>query len=122
VDGDIREVLNKDEALARAGGSKKILCRVLNVFLEHLPAMRNELQTSVAQMDAATIQRSAHTLKGSASVIGAVSATMAARELEMMAKSGKLDEIHCAMDRLDHELKRLIPDVLKLRDASVSQS
>jgi len=106
-------VLNAAEALARAGGSEKLLCRVCQVFLDNLPTMWAELQTAVANTDAAAIQRTAHTLKGSAGLIGAQAATAAARELEMMAKSGKLGG-----DRLDRELNRLTPAVAELRDQS----
>jgi HPt (histidine-containing phosphotransfer) domain-containing protein len=51
-------------------------------------------------------------------LIGAQAATAAARELEMMAKSGKLDGAGLALDRLDRELKRLTPAVAELRDQS----
>ncbi len=119
VQGAENEVLDAAEALARAGGSKKLLCRVLQVFLENLPAMWTDIQTSVANMDAAAIQHSAHTLKGSASVIGARQATTTARELEMMAKSGMLESVGIALDTLDRDLKRLTPAVADLRDQSV---
>jgi two-component system, sensor histidine kinase and response regulator len=110
-------VLNADEALARLGGSRKLLCRVCQVFLDSLPAMWTAIQTSVASLDAAAIQHSAHTLKGSASLIGAHGATAAARELEMMAKSGNLDGVGLARDRLDREVKRLTKAVVDLRDS-----
>jgi len=118
TEGAQKEVLNAAEALARAGGSKKLLCRVCQVFLDNLPAMWAAIQTSVANTNAVAIQQSAHTLKGSAGVIGAQAAMAAARELEMMAKSGKLDEVGIASDHLDRELKRLIPAVVDLRDQS----
>src|SRR6202140_4049151 len=52
-------------------------------------------------------QHAAHTLKGSAGLIGAPEVTEAARDLEMMAKSGKMDGLELALETLDHELKRL---------------
>jgi two-component system, sensor histidine kinase and response regulator len=91
---------------------------VCQVFLDNLPTIWAELQTAVANTDAAAMQRTAHTLKGSAGLIGAQAATAAARELEMMAKSGKLDGAGLALDRLDRELKRLTPAVAELRDQS----
>ena len=118
MEGSEKAVLNAAEALARAGGSKKLLCRVCQVFLDNLPAMWAAIQTSVANTNAVAIQQSAHTLKGSAGVIGAQAAMAAARELEMMAKSGKWDEVGIASDHLDRELKRLTPAVADLRDQS----
>ena len=101
-----REVVNVAEALTRAGGSEKLLHRVFHVFLNNLPTMRTRIQTSIAGRDPAAIQHAAHTLKGSAGLIGAQAVTEAARDLEMMAKSGKLDGLELALETLDHELKR----------------
>jgi two-component system sensor histidine kinase/response regulator len=110
------QVLNAAEALARAGGNKQLLGRVCQVFLENLPAMWTEIQTSVANTDAAAIQRSAHTLKGSASAIGAQAASASARDLEMMARSRTLDGAGTAFGRLEHELTQLRTAVADLRD------
>jgi CheY-like chemotaxis protein len=111
------EVLNLTEALARAGGSEKLLHRVCQVFLENLPRMSAAIQTSVGNMDAAAIQHAAHTLKGSASLIGAQAVTAAARDLEMMAKSGKLDGLELTLETLDHELKRLTAVVAEFHNS-----
>jgi CheY-like chemotaxis protein len=92
------EILNLAQALARAGGSEKLLHRVCQVFLDNLPRMWAAIQTSAANMDASAIQHAAHTLKGSAGLIGAVAVTAAARDLEMMAKSGKLDELELTLE------------------------
>jgi HPt (histidine-containing phosphotransfer) domain-containing protein len=97
-----------------------LLGRVCQVFLENLPAMWTEIQTSVANTDAAAIQRSAHTLKGSASAIGAQAASASARDLEMMARSRILDGAGTALGRLEHELTQLRTAVADLRDQSAS--
>jgi two-component system, sensor histidine kinase and response regulator len=112
-------VLNAAEALARAGGSKKLLGRVCQVFLDNLPAMWAAIKTSVANTDLPAIQHSAHTLKGSSSVIGAQAATAAARDLEMLAKSGKLDGVELALARLDREVQRLTTAVAELCEKPV---
>ena len=112
--GSEKEILNTDEALARAGGSTGLLRRVSQVFLDNMPSMWTAIQNSVAKRDAAAIQRSAHTLKGSASLIGARATMEAARELEIMAKSEKLDKVASALEQIDRELKRLKPAVVNL--------
>jgi two-component system, sensor histidine kinase and response regulator len=109
-------VLNTTEALARAGGSKKLLYRLCQVFLDSLPAMWLAIQTSVANTDLVAIERSAHTLKGSAGVIGAQAASAAARELELTAKSRKLEGIGPALAHLDREVARLTAAVSALLD------
>jgi two-component system, sensor histidine kinase and response regulator len=111
MEGSEKAVLNAAEALEGTGGSHSLLCRVCEIFLENLPAMQEAIQRAVASLDAVAIQQAAHSLKGSASVIGAQAATAAAREIEMMARSGKLDGVGVALDHLDRELKRLKPAV-----------
>jgi len=114
MEGAEKDVWNAVEALANAAGSEALMRRVCQVFLENLPAMQDAIHTAVANRDIIAIQHSAHTLKGSASVIGAQAATAAARDLEMMAKSRKLDGVGIALDHLDCELKRLIREVAEL--------
>ncbi|HET7890622.1 MAG TPA: response regulator [Candidatus Sulfotelmatobacter sp.] len=111
-------VLDTGEALARAGGSKALLRRLCQVFLDNLPSMWMLIQRSVAAADAAATAHSAHTLKGSASLLGAMEVSTRARELEMLGKSGKLEGAVSVLDRLDRELQRLAPEVARLRDQS----
>ena len=114
--GAEESVLNAEEALARAGGSKELLRRVSQVFLDNLPSMWAAIQKSFASGDAAATAHAAHTLKGSASLLGAIAATVRARDLEILAKSGKLDGAREALERLEREVQRLAPAVAGLRD------
>ena len=114
------EILNASEALARAGGSKQLLGRVCRVFLDNLPAMCAAIQTAVAKTDAAALQYSTHTLKGSAGAIGAQAVAASARELERMAKSRTLDGAGTALGQLESEVTKLRTAVAELRDQSAS--
>jgi two-component system, sensor histidine kinase and response regulator len=108
------KILDEPEALARAGGSRKLLSRVAQVFLDNSPSMWNEIQRSVESGDAKAIQRAAHLLKGSAGVIGAQAVTAAARELETIAKKCELDRTASALEQLGREMERLKPVVVQL--------
>jgi two-component system, sensor histidine kinase and response regulator len=112
------EILNASEALARAGGSKQLLGRVCQVFLDNLPTMCEAIRTAVATTDAVALQNSTHTLKGSAGAIGAQAVAASARELEMMAKSRRLDGVGVALGRLENNLTKLRTAVADLRDQS----
>jgi two-component system, sensor histidine kinase and response regulator len=112
------EILNASEALARAGGSKQLLGRVCQVFLDNLPTMCEAIRTAVARTDAVALQHSTHTLKGSAGAIGAQAVAASARELEMMAKSRTLDGVGMALGRLENNLTKLRTAVADLRDQS----
>jgi len=111
-------VLDEQEALARAGGSRKLLRRVAQVFLDNFPAIWSEIQRSMERGDTKAIERSAHLLKGSASVIGAQAVTAAARKVEMIAKKSELDRVSVALEQLGRELERLKPAVVQLRNQS----
>src|SRR4029077_14801936 len=100
IDSTKDVVLGEQDALARAGGSRKLLSRIAQVFLDNSAAMWDEIQRSTEKRDAKAIERSAHLLKGSASVIGAQAVTAAARELETIAKKCELDRAPVALERL----------------------
>jgi HPt (histidine-containing phosphotransfer) domain-containing protein len=97
--------------------AKNFYAAVFQVLLSNLPTMRTRIQTSIAGQDPAAIQHAAHTLKGSASLIGTQVVTEAARDLEMMAKSGKMDGLELALDTLDHELTGLAEAIAEFHRA-----
>ena len=110
------EVLNASEALARAGGNKKLLSRLCRVFLESAPKMMESVRAAVGSKDAIAIQRSAHTLKGSASTICAYRLARAAEKLEEIAKQPGLPDLETEFETLSRELQRLEPVLLELAE------
>lgn len=117
--GEQHEVLDVAQALARAGGNQKLLQRLGKLFQQNWPAMLAGIKASVASRDPAAIQRSIHTLKGSASVICARATAAAAQHLEMIAKQGRTDGLDAELERLSRELNRLQPALEGLQKTSL---
>jgi HPt (histidine-containing phosphotransfer) domain-containing protein len=66
-----------------------------------------DLATVVAAGDVAQVDLHAHSLKGGAANVGAVRVSAAARELEMLAKSGSLEGAAAMLARVQEELAAL---------------
>lgn len=76
--------------LERMGGDLKLLRRVASTFLRDLPGRMSAIQTSIERKDARALVQSAHALKGSASIFGALEARRNAQSLEDLGKKGEL--------------------------------
>jgi CheY-like chemotaxis protein len=74
-----------------AAGDVAFLEEVFQTFLADAPGMLAEMRQSLAQGDAATLRRAAHSLKSNSTDFGASALADLCRELEMMAKAGALD-------------------------------
>lgn len=75
-------------ALDRLRNDARLLREMIEFYLADYPKLLDEWDRSVAQGDAATAERAAHTLKGLAATFEAVDAVAAARAAERAAKKG----------------------------------
>jgi two-component system, sensor histidine kinase and response regulator len=107
--GALRRLTNWDEALAHVRGDEDLLRELAAIFVDEWPRWLAGLRDGLAQGDAALVQRTAHTVKGSLGTFAATTAHAAAWELETRAAAGKLDDGPAAMGRLERELGALLP-------------
>jgi HPt (histidine-containing phosphotransfer) domain-containing protein len=103
------EVLNWPMALKRMRGHEDQLQDLVEVFIEECPAMMKAIRDAVETHDAhESLQRAAHTLKGSADIFAAERVVEAAWRLEQIGSSGDLSEAKQAMADLDQEAEALL--------------
>jgi HPt (histidine-containing phosphotransfer) domain-containing protein len=76
--------------LERLDGDLELLREVVQIFAADAPRLLGELHDALDQGNADRVGRAAHTLKGSLALFGAHAATEAARELEMLGRTGNL--------------------------------
>lgn len=93
-----------DELRASVEGDRDFVAQLIEAYVsdgaEHLAAARAAIDAG----DAEALVRPAHTLKSSSATLGAMRLAASARGLEMMARSGSLDDtVTVAADRLRDE-------------------
>ena len=101
------QVLDRAAALARVGGDVDLLKEIAALFLDEYPQALDSLHKALATGDAKTIERSAHSLKGSVANFGARTAVDAAFELEQLGRAHKLDQAPQALAALERALAGL---------------
>jgi HPt (histidine-containing phosphotransfer) domain-containing protein len=106
---------NRDVALDRVGGDECLLKEVVELFLLEYPQMMADIEQAVRDRNAHLLERSAHSLKGSLSTIGAESSAAVALALEMMGRFRNLDgceqgllDLQASISSLDRELNTLV--------------
>ncbi|WP_116474892.1 response regulator [Zobellella maritima] len=107
-DGD-QPCLDWGGALQNLEGNSALLEELAKLFLEECPKLMQAIDTTSAEGDAVALRRAAHTLKGSAQVIGARALGVAALELETQARAGDLDNLDEVRRRLARCLAELEP-------------
>jgi HPt (histidine-containing phosphotransfer) domain-containing protein len=88
-----------------------LLREVIGLFLEDTPKQVSELRKALNAQDAALLERTAHTIKGSCVILGAHDAQKAAHTLEMLGRAKNFAEAEAASARLSGELQRLSADL-----------
>jgi two-component system, sensor histidine kinase and response regulator len=98
------EVVNRSALLEGVGGNPRLLRKLIGIFLKDCPRMLAALRRALKAKDAHALERAAHALKGAAGNLGANGLVDAARDLETMAKEGRLDSALPAFGRIKAEL------------------
>src|SRR5262245_37984532 len=110
-------VLDHAEGLRRMRGNEKLYCELASLFLSDVPRLTGLLRDAVARGSAKDMQYAAHSLKGSASQLGARAVTLRAQTLEAM---GDLGEATAQLALLDDELRVLSVALTALLDTPQS--
>jgi two-component system, sensor histidine kinase and response regulator len=108
---DVSSVFRPEEALDRVEGDRELLAELVKLFEEETPKLLAEVRDAIAKGDAKTLERAAHTIKGSAGNFGAQPASQAALDLEQLARSGDLSRATELMEAVEREIKRLLPEL-----------
>ena len=85
---------------------------LIDTFLEDAPKMIAEIKSSHAANNAETFRRAAHSMKSNAATFGAGQLAALAKELEMLGKENKLNEVGDRLKALE-EAYASVRDELK---------
>jgi HPt (histidine-containing phosphotransfer) domain-containing protein len=95
-------------------GQPDVVTEVLGLFLASAPAQLQAIEMAVETQDAAALQRSAHTMKGASSAIGAVGLQAACRRLEEIGKQQQAGDAGPAFADLRREYARVRKAIAQL--------
>jgi HPt (histidine-containing phosphotransfer) domain-containing protein len=91
----------------RVEGDFDFLEETITMLEQDGPGLIGGVRGAVAARDAAGVIAGAHTLKSMVANFCAGPATNAARDVETLGRTGQLDGVDEAVDRLDREVERL---------------
>jgi PAS domain S-box-containing protein len=109
---------DREALLARVEGDQELLKEIVGLFLAEAPELLQAVRESIERRDTASLERSAHALKGSVGNFGAKSAYEIALKMETRARAGDLSgapetlaELEAKITRLENALAALKGDV-----------
>jgi signal transduction histidine kinase/CheY-like chemotaxis protein len=104
-------------ALRNLEGDEEFLFELSHMFLDQNPAMLAAVEEAVSREDGDGLRRAAHSLKGSAQVIGGRATAAAALKLEQLGRSDDFAEAGPALRVLQGKLAELKETLLAAQDA-----
>ena len=101
------EAFDSTAALDRVEGDEKLLGELAGLFFDDYPRLLNQIKESIAKSDGDSLEKAAHSLKGSVGNFAAREAFDAALALEKLGREGNFGSAERACDRLEAEIDRL---------------
>lgn len=106
-------------ALQSVNGDRQLLFELIVVFESDSKRLLDEIRDGIEKEDSIRFRRAAHSLKSSLLHLGAGTASMAARELEMLPQSNSSDESMKSWERLRTLLDQLTPELQQFKNRVV---
>lgn len=115
---DGQRVFNPSQMLQNIGDDHDLLIQLIDLFLERQTDMMRQIRQAVSLRDAATVERAAHTLKGTAGNLCAQEVALAAGRLETIGRQGTLHDAPAIYAQLEMEILRLCRALEQYRGAN----
>ena len=97
-----------DAALLRVEGDEALLSDLARLFCEECPKMMAAIQHGIEYKNAESLERAAHSLKGSLSTFAAAQAFELASKLERLGRSRDLEDVESVFASLDAEMNSVL--------------
>jgi two-component system sensor histidine kinase/response regulator len=105
----------------RFEGDLALFCEITRLFLADCPKRLSVMHDALSCGDYRTLERVAHSMRGSVGNFGATTASEAAQRLEELAHRGDAEELPSACASLEREVNRLAAVLIELEDGSLSE-
>ena len=100
-------VFNRQQALARLGGLEDLLIEVIQVMQTESPKVHAQIVMAFARGEAIELKRAAHTLKGSASIVGASDLVARLHRVEDFAAASNFDAVAVELPEINRQFNAL---------------
>lgn len=94
-------------ALNNVDGDLEFLRELAEIYDEQAPVLLKDIRTAIAERNWETLERSAHTLKGSSGTLGAQNAFQRALTLERCGREKCAEALDGEYDALEHDVRQL---------------
>jgi signal transduction histidine kinase/CheY-like chemotaxis protein/HPt (histidine-containing phosphotransfer) domain-containing protein len=113
-----RAIFDPSQMLQNIGGDQDLLVQLVDLFLERQADIMSQIRQALSLEDAVTVERVAHTLKGTAGNLCAPEVAVAAGRLEAVGRLGALHDAPAVYAHLEMEMLRLLQVLEEYRGAS----
>ena len=106
-----KTILDKEDLLNRFLGDEDLAKDILKEYMDDAKNLIAALKEALNNGDAAFVRNHAHSLKGASANVSAIAMQKTAKQIEIAAANGNLEQVSAAILRLDEnlvELKKLI--------------
>ncbi|MEN6370454.1 MAG: response regulator [Armatimonadota bacterium] len=100
-------IVDVEALMERVGGDKDLLSEITDLFLEDYPKLMSELKNAIDSADNKSVERAAHTIKGSIGNFTTGETYEAALAVEQIGRSNNITGVDEAYRHLDDSLERL---------------
>ena len=107
-------IFDLDAALERYEGDRSVLAEIVGSYIEESTTLTKEIRSGIDSGDTELVRRAAHSLKGGAAYISAMSLSCSAADIEKAARSGNLTIVENLLSTLERELSRLRKETTEL--------
>jgi signal transduction histidine kinase/DNA-binding response OmpR family regulator len=107
-----------ERALERLGGDHALFDEVVRISLEDIPQHLADLRRAEREHDLATIQQTAHILKGELGYLGIPALSRDAAELELMGRERRVQNLAEHLAGFESDLNRLLAEMRSVAIAS----
>jgi signal transduction histidine kinase/CheY-like chemotaxis protein/HPt (histidine-containing phosphotransfer) domain-containing protein len=106
--------INPASILERLGGDRTVLREISDLFRQDSVRLLSDIDRALSSGDAEQLERSAHSLKGSAGLFGATQVLETAACLERLGRTGELAAGRDALERLARQVEALCATLASL--------
>jgi two-component system, sensor histidine kinase and response regulator len=112
-------IFDKATLLERVEGDEQLASELVEMFLESCPKLLDDVRQAVKARNAASLERAAHALKGSAGDIAAPLAFETARAMEQLAREKNLEDAGTTLKSVELALHLLMQELRGLQMKAV---